>query len=71
MARVIKEIREIKFDLSTMSNYTKQLIGCSVYKSLIEHFNNPENQKRFKQWQKERRRKAKEEAEKELKGGAE
>ncbi len=46
---------EIKLDLSQISPLTKRLIGSSLYGALIEHFNNPENQKKFKEWQKQRK----------------
>lgn len=44
----------INIDCSKLSNMDKRLLGSSVFKDLIEHFNNPENQKRFKEWKKER-----------------
>lgn len=45
---------DIKIDCSKMSNLTKQLLGSSVFADLVEHFNNPENQRRFEEWKKER-----------------
>lgn len=44
----------IKVDCSKMNNLTKQLLGSSVFADLVEHFNNPENQRRFEKWKKER-----------------
>ena len=37
-----------------MSNLTKQLLGSSIFAGLVEHFNNPENQKKFEEWKNER-----------------
>lgn len=45
---------DLKIDCSKMSNLTKQLLGSSVFADLVEHFNNPENQRRFEEWKKER-----------------
>lgn len=49
----------IKIDCSKMSNLDKMLLGSSVIDDLIAHFNNPENQKKFKEWKKEREKKLK------------
>ena len=57
---------DIKIDCSQMNALTRQLIGSSVYADLVEHFNNPENQKRFRKWKRERKRL---EAERKLKEG--
>ena len=45
---------DLKIDCSKMSNLTKQLLGSSVFADLVEHFNNPENQRRFEECKKER-----------------
>lgn len=47
-------VTDLKIDCSKMSNLTKQLLGSSVFADLVEHFNNPENQKRFEEWKRER-----------------
>ena len=44
----------LNIDCSKMSNLTKQLLGSSIFADLVEHFNNPENQKRFEEWKKSR-----------------
>lgn len=48
---------EIKVDCRKMSKLTRNLLGSSVYADLIAHFNDPENQRRFEEWKKERRAK--------------
>ncbi len=53
----------VKIDCSKMSNLEKRLLGGSVYDVLLEHFNNPENQKRFEEWKKEREAKCQQSAE--------
>lgn len=53
---------DIKLDCSKMSNLTKQLLGSSVFDDLVAHFNNPENQRKFKEW-KEQRAKAQQKSE--------
>lgn len=45
---------DIRLDCSKMSSLTKQLLGSSIFADLVEHFNNPENQRRFEEWKKER-----------------
>lgn len=47
----------INIDFDQMSNLTRQLIGSSAYAGLVEHFNNPENQRRFQEWKREREKK--------------
>lgn len=44
----------LNIDCSKMSNLTKQLLGSSIFADLVEHFNNPENQKRFEEWKRQR-----------------
>ena len=44
----------LNIDCSKMSNLTKQLLGSSIFSDLVEHFNNPENQKRFEEWKRQR-----------------
>lgn len=44
----------VNIDCSKMSNLTRQLLGSSLMADLVEHFNNPENQKKFEEWKKER-----------------
>lgn len=44
----------VNINCEKISNLTKQLIGSSLMADLITHFNNPENQKRFEEWRKER-----------------
>lgn len=44
----------VNIDCGKIDNLTKQLIGSSLMADLITHFNNPENQKRFEEWRKER-----------------
>lgn len=44
----------VNIDCSKMSNLTKRLLGSSLMADLITHFENPENQKRFEEWKKER-----------------
>lgn len=51
----------IKIDCSKMSELSKRLLGSSVFNDLVEHFNNPENQKRFEEWKKEREKTKREE----------
>ena len=46
-------IANVNIDCSKMSHLTKQLLGSSLINDLVEHFNNPENQRRFKEWEKE------------------
>lgn len=45
---------DIRLDCSKMSSLTKQLLGSSIFADLVEHFNNPENQKRFEEWKQQR-----------------
>ena len=45
---------EVKIDCSKINEVTKRLIGSSLYDDLIKHFNDPENQRRFEEWKKER-----------------
>lgn len=52
----VSDISEIKFDFSKVSDMTKRLLGSSLYKDLIEHFKNPENQRKFEEWKKERKK---------------
>lgn len=49
----------VNIDCGKIDNLTKQLIGSSLMADLITHFNNPENQKRFEEWRKERELNAK------------
>lgn len=44
----------VNIDCGKIENLTKRLIGSSLMADLIAHFNNPENQKRFEEWKKER-----------------
>lgn len=57
---------KINIDCSQISELEKRLLASSLLEDLIKHFEDPENQKRFKEWQKQRRE---EEAKKEVKGG--
>lgn len=45
---------DLNIDCSKMGNLTKQLLGSSIFADLVEHFNNPENQKRFEEWKRQR-----------------
>ncbi|MBQ8637112.1 MAG: hypothetical protein IJ423_05495 [Clostridia bacterium] len=47
-------LANLNIDCSKMSNLTKQLLGSSIFADLVEHFNNPENQKRFEEWKLQR-----------------
>ena len=38
---------DVRLDCSKMSSLTKRLLGSSVFADLVEHFNDPENQRRF------------------------
>jgi hypothetical protein len=44
---------DVRLDCSKMSSLTKRLLGSSVFADLVEHFNDPENQRRFEVWKKE------------------
>lgn len=44
----------VNIDCSKMSRLTKQLLASSLFDDLVEHFNNPDNQRRFEEWKKER-----------------
>ena len=55
MAKEIKSFEEYNPDVSQMSHITKMLLGSSAFPGIINHFLNPENQKRFKKWKKQRR----------------
>lgn len=44
----------VKIHWESVPKMSKHLLGASAYPGLVEHFNNPENQRRFEQWQKER-----------------
>ncbi len=50
----------VTIDTSKIPEIEKYLIGMSAYDGLMAHFNNPENQKRFKAWLAKRKRKQKE-----------
>lgn len=45
---------DVKIDCSKIDDLTKRLIGSSLMADLIAHFNDPENQKKFEEWKKER-----------------
>lgn len=45
---------KIKIDCSQISELSKRLLASSLMDDLIKHFNDPENQKKFKEWKKER-----------------
>ena len=47
-------VTNLNIDCSKMSSLTKQLLGSSIFADLVEHFNNPENQKRFEDWKQQR-----------------
>lgn len=49
------DVSNVKIDVSKISEVDRMLIGRAAFPGLIEHYNNPENRKRFLAWQKERR----------------
>lgn len=47
-------MQPIKTTLEEMSSIDRELLGRSLLPALQKHFNDPENQRRFKEWLKER-----------------
>lgn len=54
------DVSDVKIDVSKISAVDRMLLGRAALPGLIEHYNNPENRKRFRVWQKERRAREKE-----------
>lgn len=54
------DVSNVKIDVSKISEVDRMLLGRAALPGLIEHYNNPENRKRFRAWQKERRAQEKE-----------
>lgn len=52
---------KINIDCSHISELEKRLLASSLMDDLIKHFNDPENQKRFKEWQKQKKKRGEKE----------
>lgn len=44
----------VQIDTSKVGKTEKYLLGCSLLDALQKHFDNPENKRRFEEWQKRR-----------------